>query len=154
MATSLLAAGYCLFTLARNAWDPMAFVMIGRQFDPAHGTYEMGYDGQFAYQIALDPSGAAPYLDIPAYRYQRILYPMLARLLALGNPTAIPWTLILINLASLALGTLATEKILAAHGHSRWYALAYGAFAGLLLSLRHDLTEPLAFPLFLFILPH
>ncbi len=149
MLTTLLAVGYCLFTLARNAWNPMEFVMIGRQFDPEHGAYEMGYDGQFAYQIALDPSGAAPYLDVPAYRYQRILYPMLARLVALGNPAAIPWTLILINLASLALGTLATEKILAAHGQRRWYALAYGAFAGLLLSLRLDLTEPLAFALVL-----
>ncbi|TDA66246.1 MAG: hypothetical protein D9V45_04725 [Chloroflexi bacterium] len=147
MLTTLLALGYVLFTLARNAWDPMAFVMIGRQFDPAHGVYEMGYDGQFAYQIALDPAGAAPYLDIPAYRYQRILYPLLARALALGNAAAIPWTLILINLASLALGTLATEKILAGHGRSRWYALAYGAFPGLLLSLRLDLTEPLAFAL-------
>ncbi len=147
MVVSLAALGCCLYTLASRAWDPMAFVVIGRQFDPARGVAELGYDGQFVYQIAVNPGGAAPYIDVPAYRYQRILYPLLARLLALGNPEVIPWTLILINFASLALGTLATEKILAGRGFSRWYALAYGLFAGLLLSLRLDLTEPLAFAL-------
>ena len=39
------------------------------------------------------------------------------------------------------------KKYLIAHNHSRWYALTYGAFAGLLLSLRLDLTEPLGFAL-------
>ena len=125
----------------------MAFVLIGKQFDPAHGVMEMGYDGQFAYQIAKDPARAAPYLDVPAYRYQRILYPILAHILSLGNIILIPWILILINIISLILGTVATEKILTDHGYSKWYALTYGAFAGLLLSLRLDLTEPLAFAL-------
>jgi hypothetical protein len=147
MVTTLLTVILCLFTLAQSVWDPLAFAMIGRQFDPARGTLEMGYDGQFSYQIARDPAGAAPYLDVPAYRYQRILYPLLGHILALGNTAAIPWMLILINIAGMALGTLATEKILAQHGFSRWYALAYGAFAGLLLSVRMDLTEPVAFAL-------
>jgi hypothetical protein len=147
MMILLLAGGYSIFTLIQHDWDPMAFVVIGKQFDPNQGITEMGYDGQFAYQIAKDPANAAPYLDEPAYRYQRILYPILAHLLALGNIEVIPWMLILINIVSLVLGTLATEKILQNHGHSRWYALAYGAFAGLLLSLRLNLTEPLAFAL-------
>ena len=147
LVVGVLAVAYCVLTLMQNAWDPLAFVLIGKQFDPTHGVRELGYDGQFVYQIAINPAGAAPFLDVPAYRYQRILYPLLGRALALGNPRVIPWTLILINLASLALGTLATEKIMTDHGRSPWYALAYGAFAGLWLSLRLDLTEPLAFAL-------
>jgi len=144
----LLASIYCLATLARLNWNPMEFVAIGKQFDPVQGSAAgMGYDGQFAYQIAIDPLHAAAYLDMPAYRYQRMLYPLLARVLALGNPAAIPWALLGINLASLALGTLATELILVKHGRSRWYALAYGLFAGLFISIRLDLTEPLAFAL-------
>lgn len=142
-----IVTGYCTFTLGLNNWNPMAFVSIGSQFDPDHGVSELGYDGQFAYQIAKDPLHASPFLDEPAYRYQRILYPILARILTFGNINAIPWALILINIVSLTLGTLATEKILLAHHHSRWYALAYGGFAGFLLSLRLDLTEPLAFAL-------
>ena len=144
---ALLTGGYCCITLAQYNWDPMAFVLIGKQFDPAQGVMEMGYDGQFAYQIAKDPANAAPYLDVPAYRYQRIIYPILAHILSLGNINLIPWILILINIISLVLGTIATEKILTDHGYSRWYALTYGAFAGLLLSLRLDLTEPLAYAL-------
>lgn len=144
---ALLTGGYCIYTLVINNWDPMAFVVIGSQFDSTNGVTNMGYDGQFAYQIAKDPANASLFLDKPAYRYQRILYPILAHLLALGNIDVIPWMLILINLISLVLGTLATEKILIDHGHCRWYALAYGAFAGLLLSLRLNLTEPLAFAL-------
>jgi hypothetical protein len=138
---------YCLTILLQNAWSPYSFIQIGKQFDPEHGTLQLGYDGQFAYQIAVNPLGAAAYLDIPAYRYQRILYPLLARFLGLGNPTAIPWVMILINIISITLGTLATEKILTAHNLSRWFALVYGLFAGQLLSLRLDLTEPLAFML-------
>jgi hypothetical protein len=142
-----LASLYCLFTLARNQWNPMSFVVIGRQFDPAHGVSGLGYDGQFAYQIAINPLGASPFLDIPAYRYQRILYPLIARMLSLGNPMLIPWMMIVINIASLTLGTLATELILAGHDKNRWFALAFGLFTGQMLALRLDLTEPLAFML-------
>jgi hypothetical protein len=147
MVVFVLASLYCLFTLARNQWNPMAFVVIGRQYDPAHGVSGLGYDGQFAYQIAINPAGASALLDIPAYRYQRIVYPMAARLLSLGSEAAIPWIMIVINIASLALGTLATELILTGHGKNRWFALAFGLFTGQMLSLRLDLTEPLAFAL-------
>lgn len=143
----ILAGLYCLYILATHSWDPMTFVVIGREYDPAHGIASMGYDGQFAYQIAINPGDAASFLDIPAYRYQRILYPLLARLLSLGNDAVVPWMMITINLASLVLGTLATEKILADHGQSRWYALTFGLFTGQMLSLRLDLTEPMAFML-------
>ncbi len=138
---------YCIFTLANNNWDPMSFVLVGKQFDPALGVKELGYDGQFAYQIAKDPLNASRYLDVPAYRYQRILYPIIVFLLSFGNDAIIPWLLILVNVFSLVIGTLATEKILSKYGHSRWYALAYGAFSGLILSVRLNLTEPLAFAL-------
>lgn len=143
----ILTLIYCLITLLNHNWNPFAFILIGKQYDAAHGGLEMGYDGQFVYQIALNPGGAAEFLDVPAYRYQRILFPLLTRFISLGIPSVIPWMLIVINLLSITLGTLATEKILNQQGKSRWYALAYGLFAGMLLSLRLDLTEPLAFAL-------
>ena len=40
-----------------------------------------GYDGQFAYYIARDGFAAAPNLDNPSWRFQRIIYPALARAL-------------------------------------------------------------------------
>ena len=60
-----------------------------------------GYDGQYAYYIARDPAHAAGCLDVPAYRYQRILLPVLGRVLALGNTDAIPAAFVLINLVAL-----------------------------------------------------
>src|SRR5690349_2063764 len=62
------------------------------QASPTGGT---GYDGQFYLYIALDPLHARGYLDVPAYRYARPLYPLAARALALGRKGAVPWTLLL-----------------------------------------------------------
>jgi hypothetical protein len=84
---------------------------------------------------------------VPSYRYQRILYPILAWALALGQPRVVPWTLIAVNLAALVGGTYFTERLLAARGASRWYALVYGLYGGLVAGLRLDLTEPLAYGL-------
>ncbi len=124
--------------------DPLAFAVLGTRFSEGDPQGTEGYDGQFAYQIALRPLDAAPYLDVPAYRYQRILYPMLARLLALGRLELIPWTLILVNLAAIGVGTWTTERLLVDLGVSRWYALVYGLYGAQLLALRADLNEPLA----------
>lgn len=135
---------YVSGVLLSSAGDPLAFALLGTRFSQGDPQGTEGYDGQFAYQIALRPRDAAPYLDVPAYRYQRILYPMLARLLALGRPELIPWTLIVINVAAIGLGTWATERLLVDLGASRWYALVYGLYGSQLLALRTDLNEPLA----------
>lgn len=136
---------YVCLTLARYDWDPLSFAIVGTKFDPGLPDGTQGYDGQFAYQIARDPLGASPYLDVPAYRYQRMLYPLLAWCLSLGNERLLPWALILINLIALPAGTALIEAILAGQGVNRWYALTYGFFIGLLMPVRLDLTEPLAF---------
>jgi hypothetical protein len=81
---------------------------------------------------------------VPAYRYQRILYPLLARALAVGQPALIPWTLIILNIAAIGVGTWATEGLLKILRLSRWYALIYGLYGSQLLALRTDLNEPLA----------
>src|SRR5258708_25586450 len=44
-----------------------------------------GYDGQFTYYIAADPSTAVRRVHVPPYRYQRILQPALTRLLAVAQ---------------------------------------------------------------------
>jgi hypothetical protein len=125
------------------------------RFDPTYeypanrltGREGQGYDGQFAYYIALDPAQARHYLDDPAYRFSRILYPLAARALGLGTPDAIPWALLLINLLAIAGGTVALGAWLTRRGSSPWLALAYGFFPGLLVGLQRDLTEPLAYAL-------
>ncbi|MBN1221441.1 MAG: hypothetical protein JXM69_21150 [Anaerolineae bacterium] len=144
---TLIGLIYVVGVLLTNDGDLRAFILLGTQFSEGDPAGSEGYDGQFAYQIALDPSGAAPYLDVPAYRYQRILYPLLARMLAFGQPGLIPWTLIIVNIAAIGVGTWATELWLSDFRMSRWYALVYGLYGGQLLALRADMTEPLAYAL-------
>lgn len=143
----ILALIYVGVTLARYGGDPLAFALVGTKYGRGDPEGTPGYDGQFAYFIARDPLNGWRYCDAPSYRYQRILYPILAWALAWGRPDVVPWALIAINVAALAGGTYFTERLLAAHHVSRWYALAYGLYGGLVAGLRLDLTEPLAYGL-------
>jgi hypothetical protein len=106
-----------------------------------------GYDGQFSYFMALDFRNAHEYTDVPSYRYGRVLYPLLARGLALGRAPAIPWTLILVNWLAVAGGTLLLADWLGRRACPPWYALLFGLYPGVLLAVQRDLTEPLAYAL-------
>jgi hypothetical protein len=143
----VVALVYVGLTLIRYNGDPLMFALVGTRYSQGDLGGTQGYDGQFSYFIARDPSDGCQPCDVPAYRYQRILYPLLAWMLAFGRPEAVPWTLIVVNVAALVAGTYFTERLLAARGVSRWYALAYGLYGGLVAGLRLDLTEPLAYGL-------
>ena len=106
-----------------------------------------GYDSQFFYYLAVDPVNARYYMDADTYRYTRILYPMVARALALGRPGLIPYTLILVNWLALAGGTVALGAWLRRRGVAPWFALVYGLYPGLFFGLQRDLSEPLAYGL-------
>lgn len=104
-----------------------------------------GYDGQFAYRIAVDPyeltgRSAGVVLDSPL-RLQRITYPWLAHALAGGQDDAVPVTLVLVNL--LAAGALAAAGIALARraGRSPLVGLLPVGFFGLVTTLGRDLTE-------------
>lgn len=134
------------------------FIVIGRtaiqrshasaliQYDPTY-TYRdpRGYDGQYAYFLALDPGNARYYMDYPAYRYTRIVYPMLARWVALGQPALVPYALLAVNLLAVPLGTLALAAWLRRRHLSPWLALLYGLSPGIFIATAGDLTEPLAY---------
>jgi hypothetical protein len=147
MIVLALALAYVGLTLARYEGDPLMFALVGTRYGQGDPQGTEGYDGQFAYFIARDPVGGWRRCDAPAYRYQRILYPVLAWILAFGQPCGVAWTLIALNVAALVGGTYFTERLLAVRGASRWYALAYGLYGGLVAGLRLDLTEPLAYGL-------
>jgi hypothetical protein len=137
-----------VFAAYRN---PLEFVWPGSRFDPTIYSRDVeGYDGQFAYYIARDLGGAAKYLDVPAYRYQRIVYPLLAWALSLGGqPALLPWVMVIINLIALSAGTALLERLLVQEKVSRWYALSYGLFAGVFVAVRFSTNEPLAYGLVL-----
>ena len=137
------------FTILRAGGDPLVLARLGTRFSQGDATGTEGYDGQFVYYIAryLRPEQVAPYLDVPAYRYQRILLPLLARHFSFGSEAALPWALVLLSVLSLAGGTWAVSALLSGWGVSPWYALVYGFWAGFMLALIVDLPEPLAYGL-------
>jgi hypothetical protein len=146
LLATLAALVYLGWVLARSGGNPLAFATLGTRFSVPDPAGTEGYDGQFNYFIAVDPTPAqvATHLDVPAYRYQRILYPILARILAGGNPAVIVWTLPLLNLILLFLLVWQTGSLLVERGGSPWGALLVGLWAGMLGSVRLDLAEPLA----------
>lgn len=139
--------------LALNDFDVKAFVTIGSRysssdFDLSEGRPEEdGYDGQFAYYIAQDPGGAVERMDVAAYRYQRILLPMLGLVLSFGVDDVIPVAFVMVNLIALLISVALLEDLLADLQVSRWYALVYGLYFGVVAGVRLSTAEPLAYAL-------
>lgn len=110
----MCAVGVALGFLWANGWNPTAFFRIGDRARhpgalPADAIVhrgEVGYDGQFFLALAYDPALRDPrtvaVFDNPRYRVRRILFPVLAHALALGNAALVPWALIALNVLAIA----------------------------------------------------
>ena len=125
--------------------NALYYVHIGSRYalHELHGTG--GYDGQFFYYIARDPLHAAPFLSHPAYRYQRIVYPLLVAVLSLGQAQLIPYMLLLVNFIAIVLGTELLARLLIREHLSPWFSLAFGLYFGQATAFIFDTTEPLAY---------
>jgi len=149
LLTAAVALVYILMRLSAYGGDPVLLAEPGTRYAAQEADGTEGYDGQFTYYIALDPSPEtiAEQLDVPAYRYQRILLPLFGWLLGGGNAARTAWALLIVNLLAHLAGTWSVGELLARHGWSRGYALIYGLWAGLVMSVGLDLHEPLAYGL-------
>jgi hypothetical protein len=152
-----VATLYGLFIAARlviHGGDPSAFVAAGDLFADAAQVpanlhvlaHSSGYDGQAYYRLALEPWTAKAndhgiWLDNPAYRQQRILYPVLAWLLSLGRPALVPAALIAVNFLALCL--IAGVGAALAHSFQRpsWWGALPALCPGFVVTLALDLTE-------------
>jgi len=145
---TLAAMLLMVFLVILNAGgNPLELARIGTIYSQSDPQGTEGYDGQFVYFIALepDPQLVQSSLDVPAYRYQRILLPLAANFLSFGNDASIPWLLPLILLLCHFAGTWIVGELLARWGVSPWYAVTYGLWVGFSLSIRLDLPEPIAY---------
>jgi hypothetical protein len=151
-----------LYGLWLGAWfhsghSARDFVHVGAQFlaksnaspailnGPVRPDHPSGYDGQMFYYLALDPVAARYYMDFPSYRYTRIVYPLAARALALGDPNKVPRSLVALNLLGIAIGTLFLALWLRRRNSSPWLAAVYGLYPGMLLSLERVCADALAY---------
>jgi len=106
------------------------------------------YDGAQYYQVArnipkiVSPSRWAELRDRApgSYAYQRYLLPLVAFSLALGKPTLLPWTFLLINIGAL----LFTAFLLLKKNLTSWlFALALALSPAAMVALHFSLAEPL-----------
>lgn len=105
-----------------------------------------GYDGQFYYYVAMDPFLNKGYFK-NAYRQQRILYPLTARLLAFGKENLLPYTLYIVNLIALAIGMYFFILILRQYSVNPMWSLLYGLSPPSIMTIQYDLPSPLSISL-------
>lgn len=150
LVTAAVACFYLVFTLAAlglHGGDPLWFMWLGERFADLNPAGRMGYDGQFVFYIARDGLASIPHLDNPPYRLQRILLPILVRLVSGGQPAFMPWVTIFINLAAIVSTTYLLAGWLDSQGMSAWYATAYALYVGTFMAYSRNLVEPVAFGL-------
>ena len=161
LITSVFAVTFSVVRLEGLGGGPASFVVAGDQFvrpgaAPADlpVTHGPGYDGQFFYRLALRPwtqhrTEFGITFDEPAYRQQRIVYPLLSFAIARGAARATAWALLGWNIAAAAaLGWLGAAVARRRTGHALW-GLAFAAYPGFVLVIARDLADLLAAALLL-----
>jgi hypothetical protein len=112
-----------------------------------------GYDGQFYYRLALDPANLhltafGIRLD-GAFRLERIGYPALAWIVAIGHRPWVPSALVIVNCAAVAAVAALGAMFARDARRSAMWGLAFAAFSGFVFSVSRDTAEPLAAALLL-----
>ncbi len=132
------------------------YIDIGSRFASHIGLQQQalnrtGYDGQFNYYLGLHPdlivtcahdSATCPLDDLRLVRVERILFPMTARLVALGQPQLLPYALLLVNFAAILVIVWLVGSLAVAAGASRWLGAAAGLYAGNVIGFLRDLSDP------------
>jgi len=150
--------------LAPADWDPTVAASFGEKatliLDYAEEKLgrdvltrpEQGHDGKFFFVQSndpwiLDPDENASILNPPAYRSQRMLYPVFAGGAGFFSADMIVWSLLTVNVVFIALGSLAVGLIAKKHGVTHWAGIAFALNIGLLAELFIDGAGVVAFSL-------
>jgi hypothetical protein len=113
----------------------------------------VGGDGQFFYFIAFDPFLAeyrntperySDFIDAPPYRYGRIGFSLLTRLLSSNRPTRYPVTMVALVIVGLAACAAWLAAIARQHGRSPRYGALVLLVPGFWRTAEGALPEPLA----------
>lgn len=152
IAAMILASSFALLLVRKRGYEAGALVIAGDQFTDRKAVplpveaKSAGYDGQFYYRLALNPfthqwTEGGIRLDVPTYRQQRILMPLLAWVLSLGNARAIPVVFILINIAALGLLAWSSASIVIETGANAWWSAATWMYPGWVITMSRDCAE-------------
>ncbi len=108
-----------------------------------------GHDGQISYAIGVDLQGEVvpQLLDHGAYRYRRVLYPLVASAFGLLDGHALLWGMILVTVVSTAMATGTVAALSRRFDGSAWLALVVLLNPGVWLSIRLLTSDVLALAL-------
>ncbi len=134
------------------AFNDLGYLFAARVGDQADAVAPIGYDGQFYYYTAKDPGvlftcASGPEqcpIDASLLREERILYPVTAHLLALGDPAALHFVLFAINFVSIVVTAIVVGWLCIRAGAPPWLGVAAALYCGELQGLLHDLADPYA----------
>jgi len=110
--------------------------------------HAIGHDGRMSWALARDPllvHGRADrlLLDRPAYRAQRIAYPLIAAPWRVFGERALLWGLVATNVAIIAVGTAATARLSRLLGAPARAAVAFTLCPTVVVALLGDLGDAL-----------
>ena len=151
----LVAVGFGTRLLLQHDGDPTIFTAFGEKAEEITSyaetelgrevvtRAELGHDGKFFFVLANDPwlldaDQQVVLLDRPKYRAQRMLYPVLAGGGGLLDGDAIVWSLLIVNLVAMGLGTWGVAVLAAEMGGSPWWGLAFALNVGLISEMNID----------------
>lgn len=158
-AVLLVLAAYAVafMALMRQRQDISWFVVAGGSgVDPAEIPAGLsiipgieGYDGLAFYRLALDPftrqaKDFGITLDTPPYRQQRILYPLLVRVLSFGRVEWVPTLLVIVNLMAVICLTVGAAAIAAQYGLSPLWGVLIPLYPGFFIAFSRDTSEIVA----------
>ena len=140
--------------LARHNFDISNFIHAGDRFVDAAQVpapikvldHSNGYDGQFYYRLAIAPDAHAlkefgVTFDGPAWRMQRIGYPVLVYLASGGRADLVPTMLVLVNFAGIAVIVFFSQQLRQQLNLPAWFPIAIAAWPGFFITLVCDTTE-------------
>lgn len=124
--------------------EPMA--AVARGFDEDFVLLPEGhYDGVYAYTIAIDPIASGTHhdlIDYPAYRYGRAGYAWVSGFFTFGRASALPLTLVGLNLISLAIAGYAVSRLAVLFDWPALSGMAIALNPGILIGTTLDTSEP------------
>jgi len=140
--------------LLQGGTDGPAAALLHDDFPGLEFPNGLGLDGQQYYAMARNPlhlDDAAASLDRPAYRWQRPLFPWLARVVhpAGGGGSGLVAAFFVIGLAALFAGGVAAGALSTALGGRPWPAAVFPLLPGAYMSLRVTMADSLALALVL-----
>ncbi len=127
--------------LSQLDWDPSVFGAFGKDATATTEYAEerlgeiflrlgQGHDGKFFFVQSndpwvLEPEENALILDRPLYRSQRMLYPVLAGGAGQFGPEGVIWSMLIVNLIALGVGSWGVASLATELGGSSWWGLAF-----------------------------